>query len=187
MLSNLNKGLALALAVAALVITVHFSRYVRRVDRLDAEVQRTGAALDAQLHVRAIRTLDLAHSARMDPATATLLADIARRALELAEEEDVSIAERAATESALSDSLRVLLPAATEELEDVPGGAELTARLDRAWGRVQVARQLYNSRVAQAGAIRSRYPAALTRLLGLTAAPEPFEMDDERPVAGEPV
>ena len=77
----------LAVVAVALVLTIQLARYVRRVDRLDAEVQRTRAAMDSQLAVRATRALDLAHSAAVDPATAMLLSDVASRALESSEED----------------------------------------------------------------------------------------------------
>ena len=163
--------------LVALVATVQLARYVRRVDRLDAEVQRTRAVLESQLGARATRAVELAHSPRMDPATAMLLADVAGQVLESAEEDSGEAGATAAAEAELSRSLTLLLPGIKAEAEGSPGALALVERLERACERVRIAQHLHNARVAKAVEIRSRYPATVTQLLGLTAPPVPFDID----------
>lgn len=177
----------LAVVAVALVLTIQLARYVRRVDRLDAEVQRTRAAMDSQLAVRATRALDLAHSAAVDPATAMLLSDVASRALESSEEELEDQAERAERESELTRSLNLLLPGIKDEVADSATGSELAGRLERACTRARIAHQLHDARVAKAIEIRSRYPSAVSRLLGLTPPPQPFEWEDDTATAADSV
>lgn len=174
----------LVVAFIALAATVQLARYVRRVDRLDAEVQRTRAALESQLGARATRAVELAHSPRMDPATAMLLADVAGQVLESTEEADGEPGATAAAETELSRSLALLMPGIRAEAEGSPGAVALVDRLERACERVRIAQQLHNSRVAKAVEIRSRYPATVTRLLGLTAPPVPFEIEAGPPESG---
>ena len=137
-----------------------------RVDRADARADRTWAALDAVLVRRAQWALRLVSSPAVDPATALLVADAAAAALE----PDLSRPERERAESDLSHVLADVAPGLGPRLD---GLARLLTHLS-------LSRRLHNDAAATARSLHRRQLVRLFRLASRRAAPEPFEMAEDR-------
>ncbi len=165
------------LGLAVVVVGVVLWRTANRLDRLNARVEASRSALDAQLVRRSSVTLELATSGLLDPATSLLLADAAHEA------RDASLEERELAESNLSRALRVVVddPGQITELEARPGGAELVRDLAAGCRRVVMARRFHNDAVTATKAVRGKRIVRWFRLAGRSAAPTSFEMDDEPP------
>lgn len=166
----------LAVVVVA-AIGVYLSWTAGRIDRLHYRIEGARAALDAQLYRRAAIALEIATSGLLDPATALLIADAARRARDAAPE-DREVAE--------SDFTKALLavfddPDDVRALRETPGAAELLDELAAVTRRVEMARRFHNDTVASARELRSRRRVRWFRLAGHAAVPETFEMVDTPP------
>jgi len=182
----------LALALFAGIVSL-----ATRTDRLHNEVLRSRAMLERQLHARASTALEIAHSGRLDPASAVILADIATRAVENPNalvpdgldpnwESTPSIGavetrDRALVESELSRVLRLLGPQIREEYAHDAELQELLTRLVGQWYRATIARSLHNTRVVQSRELRNRFPVRVLHLAGRAPMPVTFDMDDEVP------
>lgn len=178
------------LAAGALLVSL-----ATRADRLHNDVLRSRATLERHLHARAAIALEIAHSGRIDPATAVILADIAGRAqdgatslvtdgLDPAWEPDalaIETRDRALVESELSRGLRVILPALRELDSGDRALQDMIARLVQQWYRATIARSLHNSRVVQARRLRRRWLVQFLHLAGHATMPVTFDMDDALP------
>jgi hypothetical protein len=136
-----------------------------RVDRAQARVQRTWAALDAALVQRAQRALEQIASPGVDPATALLVTDAAAAALE----PNLSRHDRERAESDLSHVLDVVGPM-------LPSGSD---RWDSEREQAIISRRLHNDAVATALSLRRRHGVRTLRVPEPGAEPRPFEMADE--------
>ena len=152
--------------LVVLVTGWRLSVLARRVDVANVRAERAWAALDAALVRRAERAVDLAGSARLDPASSLLLADAAAAALE----PELTWHERELTESDLSHVLDALRP-----WPEDPDSGLATARV-----RAGISRRLHNDAVASARALRSRWVVRRMGLAGHSEDPQPFEMADDR-------
>ena len=152
-------------------------RVANRLDRLNARVEGSRSALDAQLVRRSAVTLELATASLLDPATSVLLADAAHEA------RDAPKDERELAESNLSRALRAALdePGQIAEIEAQPGGAELVRDLAAACRRAVMARRFHNDTVTATRAVRNKRIVRWLRLAGRSSPPPSFEMDDEPP------
>lgn len=192
------EPLTIWVIVIAVLLLAAFAALVSvatRADRLHNEVLRTRATLDRHLHGRAAVALEIAHSGRIDPATALILADIAGRAgesagslvpdgLDPSPEPEALAAEtrdRALVESELTRGLRVILPEFREQRPEDRVLQEELGRLVDHWYRVTIARSLHNSRVVQARRLRGLWYVRLFRLAGRATMPVTFDMDDAVP------
>jgi len=165
------------IAVAVLVAW-YLSYGAARLDRLHSRVEGALSALDAQL-VR--RTLELANSGSLDPASALLLAVAASDSLEADAEPHTS---REAIESDLTQALEVALgEVALRQLrEDETVGAPVLRRVAEANQRVQLARRFLNDAVIDVRRVRRKPGVRLFRLAGHAELPQTFEIDDELPM-----
>lgn len=166
------------LTVAVLAaIGVYLSWTAGRIDRLHYRIEGARAALDAQLYRRAGIALEIATSRMLDPATALLVADAARRARDAAPE-DREVAE--------SDFTKALLAVFNEpaDVRAFSAGADARELLDELGAvtrRVEMARRFHNDTVAFTRALRSRRRVRWFKLAGYAAIPETFEMVDTSP------
>lgn len=165
-----------AIAVLA-AVGVYLSWTAGRIDRLHYRIAGARAALDAQLYRRTAIALEIATSGMLDPATALLIADAARRARDAAPE-DREVAE--------SDFTKALLavfdePADVRAFSEPPDARELLDELGAVTRRVEMARRFHNDTVASTRALRSRRRVRWFRLAGHAAIPETFEMVDTPP------
>lgn len=166
----------LSIAVLA-VIGVYLSWTAGRIDRLHYRIEGARAALDAQLYRRAGIALEVATAGMLDPATALLVADAARRARD---------AEPAGREVAESDFTKALLavfdePTDVHAIGETQDARELLDELGAVTRRVEMARRFHNDTVAFTRALRGRRRVRWFRLAGYAAIPETFEMVDSPP------
>ncbi len=121
--------------------------------------------MEAQSLRRAQTAIEVAYTGDLDPASGALLIDAARSCVDFEGPWDT---ERCASESALTDLMRLVLPLAPKELEE-------TAM------RLRLARRFHNEAVEQTRAVRRRAAVRTFRLAGHTALPEPVLFDDGWP------
>jgi hypothetical protein len=150
--------------IVALIIGWRITWLATRVDRANVRAERTWAALDAALVRRAQRALERVLVTGSDPATALLVSDAAKAALE----PDLSRHDREHAESYLShvlDAVGPMLPGSSRGLE-----AECA--------RASICRRLHNDAVATALSLRRRRTVRILKLAGRAVEPRPFEMAD---------
>lgn len=167
--------------VVLLLLAWYLSFSASRLDRLHARVEGSRDALDAQLVRRAAVALELATSARLDPASSVLLAEAAHEARE------ATAATREVSESNLSRALRAALeqPGTIDHLAADAVGHELLVDLHSASRRVELARRFHNDAVRATLAARNDRLVRWFRLAGHAPRPGTFEIDDATP-AGLP-
>ena len=150
--------------IVALIIGWRITWLATRVDRANVRAERTWAALDAALVRRAQRALELVLMTGSDPATALLVSDAAKAALE----PNLSRHDREHAESYLShvlDAVGSMLPGST-------------SRLEAECARASICRRLHNDAVATALSLRRRRTVRILKLAGRAIEPRPFEMAD---------
>jgi hypothetical protein len=167
--------------VTALVVVVLLALYgswtARRLDRLHARIDATGAGLDAQLRHRALTAARLADSASVPR---EVVAAVAPPALVAAEVTGLGH-DREAAENALSRAL--------QEVDDrlPPDAPEVAAMVD-AVTRATFARRFHNDAVRDALVVRRRWVVRLMHLAGHAPRPTYFEVDDSPlTIAGDSV
>ena len=150
--------------IVALIIGWRITWLATRVDRANVRAERTWAALDAALVRRAQRALELVLTTGSDPATALLVSDAAKAALE----PNLSRHDREHAESYLShvlDAVGSMLPGSS-------------SRLEAECARASICRRLHNDAVATALSLRRRRTVRILKLAGRAIEPRPFEMAD---------
>ena len=150
--------------IVALIIGWRITWLATRVDRANVRAERTWAALDAALVRRAQRALELVLMTGCDPATALLVSDAAKAALE----PNLSRHDREHAESYLShvlDAVGSMLPGSS-------------SRLEAECARASICRRLHNDAVATALSLRRRRTVRILKLAGRAIEPRPFEMAD---------
>jgi hypothetical protein len=150
--------------IVALIIGWRITWLATRVDRANVRAERTWAALDAALVRRAQRALELVSMTGSDPATALLVSDAAKAALE----PNLSRHDREHAESYLShvlDAVGSMLPGSS-------------SRLEAECARASICRRLHNDAVATALSLRRRRTVRILKLAGRAIEPRPFEMAD---------
>jgi len=150
--------------IVALIIGWRITWLATRVDRANVRAERTWAALDAALVRRAQRALELVLMTGSDPATALLVSDAAKAALE----PNLSRHDREHAESYLShvlDAVGSMLPGSS-------------SRLEAECARASICRRLHNDAVATALSLRRRRTVRILKLAGRAVEPRPFEMAD---------
>jgi hypothetical protein len=150
--------------IVALIIGWRITWLATRVDRANVRAERTWAALDAALVRRAQRALELVLMTGSDPATALLVSDAAKAALE----PNLSRHDREHAESYLShvlDAVGSMLPGSS-------------SRLEAECARASICRRLHNDAVATALSLRRRRTVRILKLAGRAIEPRPFEMAD---------
>ncbi|HEY9468579.1 MAG TPA: hypothetical protein VIQ76_03085 [Propionibacteriaceae bacterium] len=150
--------------IVALIIGWRITWLATRVDRANVRAERTWAALDAALVRRAQRALELVLMTGSDPATALLVSDAAKAALE----PDLSRHDREHAESYLSHVLDAVGPM-------LPGSS---SGLEAECARASICRRLHNDAVATALSLRRRRTVRILKLAGRAVEPRPFEMAD---------
>lgn len=179
------------LVLAVLLALGWFLSYTAvRLDRLHHRLSATSAALDAQLVRRAEATLHVALAGGLDPASATLLAGAASRALESPTGPWTKA--RTEAESELTDVLRLAgefiepnteAPARAAEPGQT-GAADLDSDFSVLRGaglRVQLARRFHNEAVADVIRLRQRPHSRWFRLAGHAPMPQRVQFDDDWP------
>lgn len=169
--------IAVVLAVL-LAVGWYLSYTAVRLDRLHHRVIGTAAALDAQLVRRAEAALEVAYLAGIDPASATLLAASAGRALDC---DGTWSQERLDAESELTGVLRATQAPLGEQDVEV---AELLDRVRGAGERVQLARRFHNESVREARDVRGQRAVRFLHLAGYSKVPLPINFDDDWPGSG---
>ena len=149
-----------------------------RLDRLHHRVKGKAAALDAQLVRRAEAALEVAYLAGIDPASATLLATSAGRALD---QDQPWSQERLDAESELTEVLRATQAPDSEQPAEVE---ELIERLRGSGERVQLARRFHNESVREARDVRGQRLVRFLHLAGRAKVPLPINFDDDWPSTG---
>ena len=150
--------------IVALIIGWRITWLATRVDRANVRAERTWAALDAALVRRAQRALELVLTTGSDPATALLVSDAAKAALE----PNLSRHDREHAESYLShvlDAVGSMLPGSS-------------SRMEAECARASICRRLHNDAVATALSLRRRRTVRILKLAGRAIEPRPFEMAD---------
>ena len=195
--SNWLAGIALfALTVLAIGWLVHAKAL--RVDRLHRQVLGARATLDAQLVYRAQAAAEVASTNSLDVASAHLLAQAAREALDcdrpLVEDgldpapeqsrpaigNSSSARPRSVVESDLTRVIRlVLTPEMRAQMSADPVAQAALRRLDRAAYRLVLARSFHNTHVTEARRIRSDLDVRLLHLAGHAPMPAPADVDDD--------
>lgn len=166
--------IAVILAVL-LALGWYLSYTAVRLDRLHHRVKGTAAALDAQLVRRAEAALEVAYLAGIDPASATLLATSAGRALD---QDEPWSQERLDAETELTEVLRATQAPDTQQPAEVE---ELIDRLRGAGERVQLARRFHNESVREARDVRGQRLVRFLHLAGRAKVPLPINFDDDWP------
>ncbi|HEX5384927.1 MAG TPA: hypothetical protein VFW54_09820 [Propionibacteriaceae bacterium] len=149
--------------IVALIIGWRITWLATRVDRANVRAERTWAALDAALVRRAQRALERVLVTGSDPATALLVSDAAKAALE----PDLSRHDREHAESYLSHVL--------DAVPMLPGSS---SGLEAECARASICRRLHNDAVATALSLRRRRTVRILKLAGRAVEPRPFEMAD---------
>lgn len=181
---------AVVCAIVALVAW-YLSYTAARLDRLHTKVEGSVSSLDAQLVRRAEVVREVAGSGALDPASAALLADAASASLDAADaaslgesvRSDGIGAQRAQTESMLTQVLRTTLTAdVIAELRDEnEGWPEVVERLRSAGQRVEIARRFHNEAVRDVRRLRHRPQVRYLGLAGHTPLPSPADFEDQLP------
>lgn len=169
--------------VVALLLAWYLTYTAARLHRLHTRVEGALAALDAQLVRRADLAVELANSARLDPATSLIVAGAAADSLGAAADEltgldwvEGALAEREAVESDLTAALTLALGFARDG-DDM--GDDLLRRIEDAHHRVHLARRFYNDAVVDVQRLRRGPAVRLFRLAGHAQLPRTVEFDDD--------
>jgi len=127
---------------------------------------------------RAEAALEVAYLAGIDPASATLLATSAGRALD---QDQPWSQERLDAESELTEVLRATQAPDSEQPAEVE---ELIERLRGSGERVQLARRFHNESVREARDVRGQRLVRFLHLAGRAKVPLPINFDDDWPSTG---
>ena len=160
-------------AIVLILILLFFAWYLSfsasRLDRLHHRVETSWANLDAALQRRAAVALEIAHLSEVDPATNLMLTSSAYAARE------ADIDERSDSESALSESLK-LLTIGSDLPEIYP---ELFAKLADVTERVRLAIAIHVESVISTRNVRKKLVFRVFRLAGTAPLPVKHAFEDD--------
>jgi len=140
-----------------------------RLDRLHHRAETSWANLDAILQRRAALALDIAHEAKIDPATNLLLTTAAHQARE------ADISERSEAESALTQALLIL----SEDSDLVNAYPALFGELQEITDRLRIAISLHLEAVSAARSRREKLIYRTFRLAGHAPLPVKHAFEDD--------
>lgn len=160
---------SLALLIFLLLLVWYLSFSASRLDRLHHRVETSWANLDASLQRRAALALEIAHLPEIDPATNILLTSAAYAARE------AEIDERSDSESALSESLKLLTLGS-----DLPTlYPEIFTKLADVTERVRLAIGIHLEAVTTTRKVRAKLVFRVFRLAGTAPLPVKHAFEDD--------
>ncbi|CAN2199150.1 hypothetical protein MCEMKE14_00716 [Candidatus Nanopelagicaceae bacterium] len=156
---------------AALILLAfwYLSFSASRLDRLHHRVETSWATLDSLLQRRAAIALEIARSAKTDPATSLLLTASAYQA------RSADIEDRSSAESVLSGALGMML----QERESIvtENDQVLLHELEQLTDKIKVSIAIHVEAVTRTQLIRSKIVFRLFRLAGTAPLPVTYEFE----------
>ena len=155
--------------IALLIFLWYLSFLATRLDRLHHRVETSWANLDGLLQRRAAVALELARSDFADPASSLLLTSAAYHA------RAGGIADRSATESALSGALALLL--VDGQLHANSAEQSLLDELGTLTTKIRIAIAIHTDSVSSTQMVRRKLGIRLFRLAGTAPLPVTYEFE----------
>jgi hypothetical protein len=161
----------IAILLGLVLIGWYLSFSASRLDRLHHRVETSWATLDSLLQQRAALAQQIVAESNLDPATSYLISTSAVSARK------ANIIERSAAESVLSEALKLVQDAATDDSLDLP--SELLVDLSDITNKVKMAINIHLEAVNATRNLRSKLLIRLFRLAGKAPLPVRYAFEDD--------